>query len=122
MRRRTSPLAAGTVPGAHQDLVALDSYLHVLLGLGGGRFGKAQDRGIITSGNGTGPGGPRPSVADFDQDGRVDLPVSDRVLFGMNGCNFSSRFPYTRAHFRNIASIPTRLGAASVYGVIRSLR
>ena len=77
-----------------RDLVAMDSYLHILLGTGGGTFAKALDCAIPLDYYSRGGSGQSSALADFDQDGRMDLPVDDGVLFGMNGCNFSSRFSY----------------------------
>ena len=76
------------------DLLATDDYLHILLGLGGGAFAKAIDCGISLSHFSKGGDAPPPVVADFDQDGRLDLAVGNGVLFGMNGCGFASRFDY----------------------------
>ena len=76
------------------DLLATDDYLHILLGLGHGSFAKAIDCGISLSHFSKGGYAPPPVLADFDQDGRLDLAVGNGVLFGMNGCNFASRFDY----------------------------
>jgi hypothetical protein len=76
------------------DLLATDDYLHILLGLGNGSFAKAIDCGISLSHFSKGGYAPPPVFADFDQDGRWDLAVGNGVLFGMNECNFASRFDY----------------------------
>jgi hypothetical protein len=77
------------------DLLATDDYLHVLLGVGGGSFAKALDCGIaITHYSKGGSSQPAAPAADFNQDGVLDLAVGSGVLFGMNGCNFVSRFDY----------------------------
>jgi hypothetical protein len=75
------------------DLLATHNYLHVLLGLGNGSFAKAMDCDIWLLGHPTG-GSPPPAVADFDQDGRLDLALADAVLFGMHECTFASTFDY----------------------------
>ena len=76
------------------DLLATDNYLHVLLGLGNGSFAKAMDCDIWLQGRPNYGGTPPPAVADFDQDGRLDLALTDAVLFGMHECAFASTFDY----------------------------
>jgi hypothetical protein len=76
------------------DLLATDDYLHILLGLGNGAFAQTIDCGISLSHFSKGGSAPPPVVADFDQDGRLDPAVGNGVLFGMNGCGFTSRYDY----------------------------
>jgi hypothetical protein len=73
------------------DLIASDNFLHIFLGLGSGSFAKAVDCGLSLNHYGWSPAA---VLADFDQDGRLDLAMGYGVLFGMNGCNFASRFDY----------------------------
>jgi hypothetical protein len=79
------------------DLIAFDTYLHILLGTGGGVFAKALDCAVSLDYHSRGGSGQSTVLADFDQDGRIDLPLDDGVLFGMNECNFSSRVGYSNS-------------------------
>jgi FG-GAP-like repeat len=62
------------------DLVASDGYLHLLLGTGHGQFAPAIDCAV---------GLGSPVIADFDQDGVVDVAVSNTILLGMHECNYT---------------------------------
>lgn len=76
------------------DLLASDDYLHILPGLGGGRFAKTIDCPISLSQYSKGERTPPLVFADFDQDGRWDLALGNGILFGMHACNLDSRVDY----------------------------
>jgi len=71
------------------DLLAADGYLHVLLGTGQGDFAPVLDCGLTL--NSPVSGGEAPVIADFDQDGVVDLATNNTVLLSMHDCNFTRR-------------------------------
>lgn len=71
------------------DLVTAEEYLHVFLGIGQGQFAPAMDCAVrfgdLYSNRHKAP----PVIADFDQDGAVDLATNNTVLFGMRECNYT---------------------------------
>lgn len=71
------------------DLVANDTYVHVLLGIGGGDFAPALDCAVTLSAAVSGGGAP--VIGDFDQDGVIDLAINNHLLLGMQGCNFTTQ-------------------------------
>lgn len=72
------------------DVVASDDYLHLLLGIGGGRFAPAIDCALAVSSL---------VIADFDEDGLVDLASNGDVLLGMHECNFTRQITYTKDRY-----------------------
>jgi hypothetical protein len=69
------------------DLVAADDYVHILLGLGRGGFAPALDCALSLADWAMGGARPAPVIADFDQDGVVDMVGANAVWFGMHECN-----------------------------------
>lgn len=75
------------------DLVAADRYIHLLLGAGHGHFAPVIDCALTLMTSLDAPTMP-PVIADFDQDGAVDLVSNNTVLFGMRECNFTGLATY----------------------------
>jgi hypothetical protein len=80
------------------DLVAVDAYLHLLLGTGSGHFAPAIDCALRLN-YPVGESGAPPVIADFDGDGVVDLVIGGAILFGMHECNFTRQITFTKDQY-----------------------
>lgn len=69
------------------DLVVAEEYLHLLLGIGNGQFAPAIDCAVRLGDLFSNQHHVPAVIADFDQDGAVDLATKNTILFGMHECN-----------------------------------